>query len=200
VASAAVTFEQRWPEGDPQWFELTVTPDGSASYRSIAHQASKPSADDPAPESVTFTLSAPSLQQLFAVGPHLPALRASLDKQKVAFTGNKTLSYRDQSGNSTQITYNSSSAPDLAALTSLLQSISRTVELSLALRSQSRFDKLSIDATLRYAENLAASRSLAEPHILRPVLERIAEDPAILNIARQRARRLLQIASGAHQR
>jgi hypothetical protein len=193
-ANARVSFEQRWPQSDPQWFELVFQSDGSARYRSLPHQDSKSSADDPAPEpyEFSFTLSHHSRQLIFTVASRLPRFQGSLDKLKVAFTGTKTLRYDDPAGNSALLSYNYSSSPELTALTTLLQGISQSIELSQILQFQHRFDKLALDSTLRRAEELASLQRLPEPQILQPVLQRIANDPTVLNIARQRARRILQ--------
>lgn len=194
ASDTRITFQQRWPAADPQWFELVVQSDGHASYRSQAHQDANSPADPPADpgDDFSFTLSPRAQQQLFAVASNLPRFQDSLDKLKVAFTGTKTLRYDDSSGNFSILTYKNSSAPQLAALTDLLQSISRTVELAQTLQFQSRFDKLAIDSTLRSAEQLNSTQSLAEPQILQPVLTRIANDSTLLNSARRRARAILQ--------
>ena len=54
-----------------------------------------------------------------------------------------------------------------------------------------RFNKLGLEEELKAMESAAESHSLAELQIVVPTLESIADDPAILNIARQRAKRLL---------
>lgn len=193
-----VSFELRWPESDPQWFEITVEPDGRALYRSQAHQG--PGDPDPSNTEVKFTLSEDSRRRIAALGPRLEPLRSTLDKLKVAFTGRKTLRFDSGSGTPTVLSYNYSAAPELIAFTSLMQAISATVELSETLQSQLRFDKLSIDATLRRAEELAANQRLAEMQLIAPVLRKIADDPATLNMARQRARRILDTAAQPHGR
>ena len=194
LAGTRVSFEQRWPQADPQWFELVFQPDGSAKYHSLPHQESNSSAADPAPEpyEFSFTLTPHSRQFIFTVASELPRFQASLDKLKVAFTGAKTLRYEGPAGNSAIISYNYSSSPELTALTTLMQGISQSIELSQILQFQQRFDKLALDSTLRSAEDLVSLQRLPEPQILQPVLERIANDPGVMNIARQRARRILQ--------
>ena len=193
-ANSRVSFEQRWPQADPQWFELVIQSDGSAKYRSLPHQESKSSADDPAPEpyEFSFTLTPHSRQFIFSVASGLPRFQSSLDKIKVAFTGAKTLRYDDPAGNSSVLSYNYSSSPELTALTDLIDGISQSIELSQILQFQLRFDKLALDGTLRRAEDLTSMQRLPESQILQPVLQRIANDPTVLNIARQRARRILQ--------
>jgi hypothetical protein len=201
-ATARISFEQRWPEADPQWFELVIQSDGSAKYRSLPHQNSKSPADDPAPEpyEFSFTLTPHSRQLVFDTASGLPRFQGSLDKIKVAFTGSKALHYDAPDGSSSALTYNYSSSPELTAFTDLMQGISQSIELSQTLRFQLRFDKLALDSTLRGIEELVSKQRLPEVQILQPVLERIANDPTVMNIARQRARRTLQTPSAARSK
>src|SRR6266702_2954153 len=115
------------------------------------------------------------------------------DKNNVAFTGTKTLRYEDPALPPSSISYNYSSSPELARLTTFLEGVSETIQLSQSLQFQLRFDKLALDSSLRRAEELVSSRQLYELQILTPILTRIANDPTIMNIARQRARRILQV-------
>jgi len=196
-ASARVTFEQSWPTRDPQWFELVVQPDGIAKYRSLPLPDPKaPANDPPEPYEFTFTLSPQSRDFTFAVASRLTEFRPTLDKSNVAFTGTKTLRYEAPPATSS-ISYNFSSSPELTRLTDLMQGLSQTIELSQSLQFQLRFDKLALDSSLRRAEELTSFHQLFEPQILTPVLTRIADDPAVMNIARQRARRILQTPTPA---
>jgi hypothetical protein len=198
-SGARVSFEQRWPDVDPQWFELVFHSDGSATYRSLPRQDSTSATADPAPEpfELAFTLSPLSGQFIFAQALRLPRFQGTLDKIKVAFTGTKTLRYDDGAGNSSAISYNYSSSPELTRLTSLMQEISQSIELSQTLQFQLRFDKLALDSTLRNAEAIVSLHPLQEPQLLEPILIRIANDSAIMNIARQRARHILQAAASS---
>jgi len=54
-----------------------------------------------------------------------------------------------------------------------------------------RFDRLGLEAELKAMEHLAEGQDLHEVQIIAPILENIANDSAVLNIARRRARRLL---------
>ena len=193
-STSRITFEQRWPASNPQWFEIVIHPDGSAKYRSLPHQESNSSADDPAaePYECSFTLSPRSQQLVFAAAPKLSGFQSSLDKIKVAYTGSKTLRYEDGAGGSSFISYNYSSSPELSGVTALMQAISETIERSQTLLFQARFNKLALDSTLKDAETLLSPGRLPEPQLLEPTLRRIADDPTIMNIARQRARQILQ--------
>lgn len=192
--TARVSFEQRWPAANPQWFELVIQPNGIAKYRSLPHPEpnSNSTAAAPEPYEFGFTLSPQSRQLIFSVAPRIRRLQGSLDKSKVAFTGTKTLRFEDGTGNFSVISYNYSASPDLAELTALMKGISQSIELSQTLKDQMRFDKLALDATLRQIEELLSRHLLCESQLFQPMLQRISTDPAVMNIARQRARRILQ--------
>ena len=58
-----------------------------------------------------------------------------------------------------------------------------------------RFDKLGLEDELKGMEDAAESHNLAELQIIAPTLKSIADDTTVLNIARQRAKRLLAKAN-----
>jgi hypothetical protein len=55
-----------------------------------------------------------------------------------------------------------------------------------------RFDKLGLDRDLKSIVQLDRSNQLAELQVIAPTLERIANDETVMNIARQKARQLLE--------
>ena len=67
----------------------------------------------------------------------------------------------------------------------------RLVEIAQKLDFDLRFDKLGLDRDLKSMERLEKDHQLAELQVIAPTLERISNDNGIMNIARQRARRLL---------
>ena len=52
---------------------------------------------------------------------------------------------------------------------------------------------------MKVLEELQASREVEELSIIAPILHRIAEDPNLMNISRQSAKRLLQGMKGSGQ-
>jgi hypothetical protein len=193
AASPTLTFDLRWPDSDPQWFELVFQDDGSVRYRSLPH-VEKGSLADPDPYEFSFTLSQRSRERVAAIAPKLQRFQGTLDRVRVAFTGSKTVRYQDDSGSSS-ISYNYTSAHELSSFTDLMLGISSTIELRRDLESEMRFDKLALDATLRHVDELLSLHRLDETQILQPVLRRIVEDREVLNMARQRASRILETTS-----
>ena len=85
-------------------------------------------------------------------------------------------------------------------LIDIFQKMSSTFELSRKLDFDMRFDKLGLERDLKSMEDVNKSHGLIELQVISPTLQRIANDPAVMNISRQRARRLLdqaQVANGS---
>ncbi|HVG90703.1 MAG TPA: hypothetical protein VNB54_04360, partial [Alphaproteobacteria bacterium] len=111
-------------------------------------------------------------------------------KHAVASTGKKTLTYVDASRHF-NTTYDYSEYKAIQEITNIFMGISNTIEHGRKLQFLRRFDKLGLESELKVMEDAAESHNLAEIQLIAPTLESIAEDHAILNIARQRAHRLL---------
>jgi anion-transporting ArsA/GET3 family ATPase len=113
----------------------------------------------------------------------------------MAFTGKKTLSYKDaqRAGESTS-NYSSNAAAQ--ELTSLLQNLSATLEFGHRLDYYRRYQKLALDEELKRMQEMAKDNLLVEMSAIHPILEQIAADQAVVNIARARAQRLMDGVGG----
>jgi hypothetical protein len=118
-------------------------------------------------------------------------------KGKIAFTGTKTLAFAD-SARHFETSYNWSENAKLRQLTELLQGVATTLEFGRSLDYLYRHDKLGLNAELKRMDELAGAGQLAELQALGPQLERIAGDSHVMEIARQKARRLLQRVNAAN--
>jgi len=119
-------------------------------------------------------------------------------KNKIAFTGKKTLSYSDPARNGST-SFNWSENPAINELAETFQGISTTLEAEPRLRRLRRFDKLGLNAELAKLEQQADSGWLKEIGLISDLLQEIAQDKAIMGLARHRAERLLQVANSQHR-
>jgi len=192
-----VNFELKWDVADPQWFAVSVASNGESSYSSEP-QAKKADAGDP--YSLKFVTSEPTRAQIFELTKSLNYFKGNFEtKYKVAKTGDKTLTYRDGAHES-KVTLNYSDNPQMNQLVDIFQKMSSTFELSRKLDYDIRFDKLGLERDLKSMEDVNKSHGLIELQVISPTLQRIASDPTVMNISRQRARRLLdqaQVANGS---
>lgn len=185
-----VTFTLDWPSVEPHRYVIAVDSEGNAVYRSWTAESS---AEDPYVQK--FAVSAAARDRIFTLARQLNYFNGDFEyhKHRVAFTGDKTLAYAD-SERQYVTRYNWSENGSVMELTTLFQGMSATIESGRHLEHLYRFDRLGLDEELKNLESLAADHQAAELQIIAPVLEQLASDPAVMNMAHQRARHILQMA------
>jgi hypothetical protein len=190
-----ITFDRYWEPATPQEFSVTVKASGAASYlsRNPTRIDSESHQSDP-DYIVKFTLSPADLDRLFVLARQTNYFQGNFEfKHKVADTGKKTLSYADPARHS-ETSYNFSENKNIDEITKMFQGISMTIEHGRKLEFMHRFDKLGLEDELKSLEEMAKAGELSEIRIIAPVLHKIADDNAVLHIARQRAQALLAMA------
>lgn len=188
AAGPSITFDRVWNDFTPQSVTITVSANGAAKYRSRNPGKSGDEIDD---YQTDFTVSPACRDKLFRYAKEANYFDGdfAFKKHVVASTGKKTLSYSDPSRRfSTSYDYSENKA--IQEITNILSGISSTIEHGRKLVFLRRFDKLGLEEELKAMEDAAESHSLAQLQIIQPTLQSIAEDTAILNIARQRAKKL----------
>jgi hypothetical protein len=195
AALPTVTFDVFWEPATPQNIAITVQANGGTKYvsRSPTKPADKEERGVPSEDYETrFIMSAGNREKIFSLAEQARYFNGDFDfkKHAVANTGKKTLSYTDSTRHFATV-YNWSENSAVDQLTRLFQGISIVIEHGRKIQFLRRFDKLGLEAELKAMEDLQAGHFLSELQVIAPTLESIAKDPAVLNIARQRARRLL---------
>ncbi len=186
----AVTFELSWKVADPQWYEITVDQNGDATYKSQPH--AKDNEPEGEPYTLRFVMSQPTRTRIFQLASALKDFKGNFEtRAKVAQTGQKTLTFR-QGEQETKTTLNYSDNQQMNELISMFQKMSTTFEVAQKLDFDIRFDRLGLDRDLKSLDRLDADNQLMELQVIAPTLERIANDHGIMNIARQKAKRLLE--------
>ncbi len=187
-----ITYDRLWEAYTPQNITITVQATGPAKY--ISRNPLKPP-DQAGPDPdylLEFTMSEPNRTRLFHDAQAANYFHGdfSYKKHAVSSTGKKTLTYADPSRHF-ETTYDYSENKAIDEITNLFQGISNTIEHGRKLQFLRRYDKLGLEAELQGIENLAQNHDLKELQIIAPTLESIANDSSVLNIARQRAKKLL---------
>lgn len=196
AAPATVTFTQDFPTSQPEHYSVRIQSDGLARYES----SGRLSADSDQTDSfdLDFTATPETRQKVFELAAKSGYFQKDVDShhKSLAFTGKKTLGYKDgrRSGEST---YNYSSSQAVQELTSLMQNLSATLEFGHRLQYDHHYQKLALDEELKRMEELAHTKELIEVAAIRPILDRIISDTSVMNVTRARAQRLLDQA-GAH--
>jgi hypothetical protein len=192
-----IAFNFALTGADPEHYEIAVEESGRAAYRSVGHAtADAPGSAPGTPYMVKFTMSPGATRQIFELAAHAKYFAKPLDYNKghLANMGAKTLTYSDQKI-FYQKNYNYSVMPPVQELTEIFQDIANTLEGGRRLAFAYKYEKLGVDEELKRLEEEARNHQLSEVQAIAPMLQKIAADESVLNIARQRARRLLKISS-----
>jgi hypothetical protein len=186
-----ITFDRLWEAYTPQEVTITLQSSGSATY--LSRNPLKPPEGDADPDySLNFTMSASNREKLFRYAREANYFNGdfSYKRHAVSSTGKKTLTFADPARHF-ETTYDYSENKGIQEITNIFLGISNTIEQGRKLQFLRRFDKLGLEAELKGMESAMEGHNLAELQLIAPILENIANDPAILNIARQRARKIL---------
>ena len=192
---ATVTFTLDFPESDPTHYSIAVDSTGHGSYECTAKVQEDSEEQTYRAE---FNLSAVNRERIFEWANQAKYFSGKIDsgKQKLAFTGQKTLSYLDgQRSFSAQ--YNYSSLEPVRQLTALFQNMAGTQDYGRRLAYYHRYQKLALDDELKRMETQARNNELSEIQGIAPVLEEIVEDTSVINVVRARAKALIQMGSVA---
>jgi hypothetical protein len=203
---AVVTFTVDFPTSQPEHYSIRVQSDGLARYQSSGRLS--PDSDETDSHDndshnndsfdLDFTVAAETRQKIFELAARAGYFQKDVDShhKDLAFTGKKTLAYKGarRSGEST---YNYSLNPAVQDLTSLMQSLSATLEFGHRLQYDRHYQKLALDEELKRMEDLARTNELVEVTAIQSILDQIIADPSVINVTRARAQRLLERA-GVH--
>ena len=187
AAPPEIHFTLSFPGGTPPFYTIAVESTGRAEYKST------PDANNAGdPYLVEFVASEPTRERLFELARQLNFFDGDFDytKTKVAFTGTKTLTFKNGAQEHTT-SYNWSQTPQIQEITQIFQNISNTVEMGRQLQEKYRYDKLGVNSILTSMESEAKDDRLAELQILQPLLTRMSKDTSLMNISRRRADFLL---------
>jgi DNA-directed RNA polymerase subunit F len=189
----AVTFTQDFPESTPSHYSLRVAKDGTARYESMGKLTPEAEGD---PFSYSFTISEASVARIFELAASAKYFDRDVDykKGRQANTGKKTLRYEDPTHRQ-QTEYNYSTYSEIQQLTKSFQSIALTMEFARHLQYFRRYQPLALEEDLKRMEEMAKDNDLKELQAIAPILQDIAEDKAVLNVARVRAQRLLALGA-----
>jgi hypothetical protein len=188
---AVVTFTIDFPTSQPEHYSIRVQSDGLARYKSSGRRS--PDSEETDSFDLDFTIAAETRQKIFDLAAKAGYFQKDVDShhKDLAFTGKKTLAYKD-ARRSGEATYNYSPKPAVQDITSLMQSLSATLEFGHRLQYDHQYQKLALDEELKRMEGLARTNDLIEVAAIQPILDQIIADQSVINVTRARAQRLLQ--------
>lgn len=188
VPLPTVNFSLDFPGSDPEHYSITVSSDGHGGYKSDGKLAVQREAG--AEDEFDFALSPATARQIFDLAKRAHYFEKDVDaKKNVASTGVKTLTYQDGT-KQTKATYNYSTIAAVQALTRLFQDLSSTLEFGRRLQYSYRYQKLALNEQLTNMEQAINDNRLGDISPVLPILDKIAKDPSVINVARSRAMRI----------
>jgi hypothetical protein len=194
-SAATVTFSCDFPGSEPSHYIISVSSDGHSSYVSDGKLTSESESAPDDPWRLEFVVSQSASTRVLDLAQRAHYFEGQIDSRnkKLAFTGTKTLTYKDAQ-KSTRASYNYSLEPSVQELTTFFQSLSTTLEFGRRLNFYLRYQKLALDEELKRMEEMSKSGGLEEISSVASVLQKIADDPSVIKVVRARAQRLLQLA------
>ncbi|MGH9510889.1 MAG: hypothetical protein ACRD2U_02005 [Terriglobales bacterium] len=187
---ATVGYEQTFPGSEPEHYTISVGADCRASYQSDGKVTEQSAGDES--YHYDFTVTPPNCSRIFDLAKRARYFDGAIDSKRknIAATGTKILSYKDAQRNA-KATYNYSPLPEVQDLTALFQDMSATMEFGRRLEYDHRYQKLALDEDLRRMDESAGRSGLQEIPAISPVLQKIVDDPSLMNVIRARAQRML---------
>jgi len=183
--TATITYRRVFKGSVPEFIEIKVPQTGKATFdiRQLD--------DDTAPEA--FEVGQPVRDKIFSLALELK----NFDGQdfdvhrRIANLGEKTLRYeRGAEVHETHFNYTLNSAA--AQLQQIFEGLARQEGDLVNLRRAMKYDRLGVNDALRQFEGDLDRRILPEPERLLSVLDQIAADSRVIDIARERARSLAE--------
>jgi hypothetical protein len=195
VEPAAVSFSLDFPNSDPEHYSISVQSDGKAAYE-CRGRISKDS-DETEPYTAEFTFSEAARAKIFelAAQAHYFAGKVDSGNKKLAFTGDKKLTYKDAQ-RQTVADYNYSPVVAVQQLTTMFQGVAATLEFGRRLEHYHRYQKLALDDELKRMEAQAKAGEIGEIPAVKSILQEIYDDSSVLNVVRARAQRIMEMGAG----
>ena len=181
---AEITFRRVFKSSTPEFIEIMVS-EGSDTASYEIRQLD----DDPG--AISFSVGAPLRAKMFALAVQLNHFQGQdLDvHRKIASLGEKT--FRWQQGTASYETkFNYTLNPAATQLLQIFEGLARQQENFELLSRRLKYDRLGINDALLECDSDYTRGLLPEPQTLLPLLDQIAADTHLVDIARQRARSL----------
>ncbi|HEV8384808.1 MAG TPA: hypothetical protein VGQ11_08040 [Candidatus Acidoferrales bacterium] len=187
---ATISFRKVFKSSNPEFVEIKVRENGGATYdiRSLS--------EDPDPQ--PFEVGPALVSKIFELSGQLNNFRrVDLDtKRRIANLGEKTFRY-ERGSESGEVKFNYTINSTANQLLMIFEGLARQQDHLRTLTHRMKYDRLGVNVALLNFESDLNHKILPEPERLLPVLEQISNDPRFVDIARQRARALIERIRGS---
>jgi hypothetical protein len=186
------------PSLTPPHWTLILHPDGSGHFRSQRSNASAGSSqtlDSPGVEAPgqdrEIRVSVAFAEHVFQTARNHKWFSEECESHiKVAFEGWKKLSYAGPEGQGS-CEFNYSRDKEIQALSDSLVAVAVTILEGAKLETLLLHDRLGLDKEMEYLIEASGDGGVQQIGVIREILEKLAEDPGVMERVRKRARALL---------
>jgi len=179
---ATITFTKVFPGSKPEYVEIALRADGDAVY--------KEAVDDERPQK--FQLMEVESKTVFLLAGKLDHFQRKLESDlPVARMGDKTLSWAGE-GKKHEVKFNYSTDLDAQTMQDWFERMSESVNLLFDLERTAKFEPLGVNQSLLRLESAYDRKRLVGFEMYYPLLNRVMKNDKYLNMARERAARMLE--------
>ena len=189
--TATLTFRKVFKSSYPEYVEIRVNERGAATFD--IRQLDEP------PNPQPFQVSPPLAAKMLALAAQLHNFRdLQLDvHRRIANLGQKTFRY-ERGSEAYETTFNYTVSPTANQLLEIFEGLSRQQEDFETLERTLRYDRLGVNDALLHFESDLDHKLIPEPGGLLGVLDQIAADSRVIEIARGRGRALAERIRNSH--
>jgi len=184
-----LTFTKEFKGSTPEYLAIAVDTTGAATYE--GRRLDEPS------HPRALQLSPDTTARLFELAARLDYFHSiELESRKaVANLGLKTFRY-EKDGETYQVQFNYTLREEANELADWFEKIGCVMQHQVALEYDMKYDPLGLPRELLQIKQDLAKKALADPELLVPVLEQIAQNSRYLNVAKNRAQDILRQLQG----
>jgi hypothetical protein len=184
---ATITYRRVFKGSTPEFIEIKVSQDeaGSIDIRQLSDDADAQALQvGPAVRTKIFELAG-TLHNFDGVDLDVHS------RTRIADLGEKTFRY-EKDGVVHETHFNYTLNHDASQLMMIFEGLSQQQQDMVALEQKLKYDRLGVNDALLQFETDLAHHTLPEPERLLPVLDRVAADARVVEVARRRARALAE--------
>jgi hypothetical protein len=183
-SSGTFTYRRVFKSSTPEFIEIKI-PEGADTATYEIRQLDEDAGASPLP------LSPPLRAKIFELVGQLSYFQGLDVHRKIANLGEKTFRWQTSSKTS-EVVFNYTLNMQATQLVQICEGLARQQELMELLQRRIKYDRLGVNDALLQFETDLSHGVLPEPQVALPLLDQIADDSRVVEIARQRARSLAE--------
>ena len=188
ATAAKLTYSRTFKGSNPEYMAIVVDSKGSGTYE--AHKLDEAQIGSPRP----FQLSDATTQRIFALAGQLNNFQSLQleSRKKVANLGEKILTYQ-QGEDVNRVVFNYTENRTARELVDILEALGVVEQHVGTLEFDMKYDPLDLPQELLQIQVELNDKSLVDPQVLIPTLEKIAHDSRFLHLAQARAQQIIDL-------